>query len=256
MPALQGRVPDWYDWPSVMRELRLPPVFDPYPLDREDPFAWARMRAGELGAGAFAYAATQCELRCATVFEPDPAGPPAFGALLAACLAFGDALGSLGPPNLVLHHDWPATLRVGGAVVGGLDLAVGPAGPDMPDRPDWMVVGASVVLALSGARAADPGLDPDSTALAEEGFEIEPEILAESYARYLLNRLSLFQETGFAGLRGEWLARWPGRGRQVALVTPGGRVEGEAAGVDGQGALLLAGGRRVAIEEIIAGESR
>lgn len=229
-----------------MRNLRLPPVFDLHLPAGGDPFAWARGQAGRLGVGAFVPTVVQSELRCAVVLEPDPAGPPAFGVLLAAGLALGDALAGLGPPNLVLEHDWPATLRVGGARVGGVRFAAGPVPPATPAGvPDWMVLGAFVVLALSGARAADPGIDPDNTALAEEGFEAEPEALAESYARHLLNRISLFQETGFAGLRASWLARWPGRGRPVVLATSRGPVVGEAADVDAEGALILADGGRV-----------
>src|SRR5690606_3453208 len=106
-----------------MRNLRLPPVFDLHLPAAGDPSARARGHAGGLGAGAFAPAVAQCELRCAVVLEPDPAGPPAFGVLLAAGLALGDALAGLGPPNLVLEHDWPATLRIGGARVGGVRLA-------------------------------------------------------------------------------------------------------------------------------------
>lgn len=236
-----------------MRDLKLPPVFDPYPLGGEDPFAWARARAGDLGAGAFVHAVLDHELRCAVVLEPDPAGPSPFGVLLAGSLALGDALASLGPPNLVLHHGWPGSIGIGGAGLGGLRLAAGPAGTG---RPDWLVLGASVVLAFSGVLAEDPGLEPDATSLAEEGFEIGPEELVESYARHLLNRISLFQEEGIAGLRGTWLSRWRDRGRPVSLASAGGPVAGEALDIDGQGALVLADGRRVPLSDMIMGEAQ
>jgi hypothetical protein len=104
----------------------LPSVFTPIIALREggDALAHACAVAPEKGAGTLVWVRSWARAEAAIVLEPEEALPAARLALHAASVALADALGAYGPPDIPLIFDWPARLRLNGAVVGQTRLGL------------------------------------------------------------------------------------------------------------------------------------
>ncbi|MGQ9370336.1 biotin/lipoate--protein ligase family protein [Azospirillum sp. ST 5-10] len=197
----------------------LPPPFEPVGCEPgEDAFRRALAEAGAgAGAGRLVWGAGPDRLDVAVVLEPDTDLRGAVRAALAAQVAMAEALAALGPPHKPVSVRWPDGLAVDGAAVGRVRAGWPPrAGADAaPDRlpdwlPDWLVVGVTLRLRHDGG---EPGLEPERTALAEEGFgDLAAADLVEAFARHLLHGLHRWEEEGFAPLARHWLARRDGDG--------------------------------------------
>lgn len=191
-----------------MATLALPPPFEALAAGRGDAFEAARRAAREgAGAGLLAFADGRRDaLDAAVVCEPETALARAWPAALAAALAMADALGAEGPPNLPVTFAWPDRILVNGALVGGVRAAA-PEGAAPEAAPPWLLLGVGVRL-RHPAGWGEPGLRPDRTALAEEGFEApDPAALAEGFARHLLFWLDRWVEGGTEPIARHWLAR-------------------------------------------------
>jgi BirA family transcriptional regulator, biotin operon repressor / biotin---[acetyl-CoA-carboxylase] ligase len=185
----------------------LPSVFTPIvPLREAGDAMW---RAVELapreGAGTLAWVRSWSRIEAAVVLEPEQVLAAARPALLAAMTAFADAAGALGPPEVPLTFDWPATIRVNGGVVGQARIAA-PPGCAEDAVPDWLVVGIEVAFAAPSD--ADPGRDPGRTTLFEEGYnETSPAEMTAAWARHLMATLADWQGRGFRIVAERYLAR-------------------------------------------------
>nr|WP_232479085.1 biotin/lipoate--protein ligase family protein [Roseomonas rosulenta] len=169
-----------------------------------DALARAVEEAPRQGAGTLVWVRSWGRIEAAVVLEPEQALAAARPALLAALAAFADAAGALGPPEVPLTFDWPATIRVNGGVVGGARLVV-PPGCAEDAVPDWLVVGIEVAFA---AADQDPGRDPGRTTLFEEGYnDTTPAELTAAWARHLMATLADWQARGFRILAERYLAR-------------------------------------------------
>ena len=109
---------------TAAASLTLPPPFTVVPL-REigDAFAHAQEIAADSGAGTLVWTRRFDLAEFAIVLEPDDPLRLARRALYPAMNALGDALAALAPPQRGITFDWPDSIRVDHALVGGVRLA-------------------------------------------------------------------------------------------------------------------------------------
>lgn len=196
----------------------------------QDPFAKA-VAAAALGAdpGLVVWSPRPDRMEAAILLAPEAPLGEAMGAVFAVALGLGDALGSLAPPEVAVHYDWPATVRVNGGICGHLRAAASTA--DAEAEPDWLVIGVS--LAVTPDRA-DPGAEPDRTCLHEEGCaEITAARLIDSWGRHTLVWINTLVEDGFARLHEGW------RARAWAMGEPLPDGSGLFVGLDEHGGMLV-----------------
>jgi biotin-(acetyl-CoA carboxylase) ligase len=218
-----------------MRDTRLPPlpsVFTPVALrEGGDTMARAMALAPAQGAGTLLWFGTAACAEAALVLEPELPLAAARLVLLAGANALADALSHGSPAEIPVQFGWPGKILVNGAACGALALAA-PPGVLPAAVPDWLVIGLSVALAPSGVDPAEPGLTPDRTTLAEEGWDAhDGAVLIAAWARHLMAGLDDWQAHGPKRLCETYLAR---------LVAPAG-----ARGIDPAGGDLLLADRRL-----------
>ena len=198
-----------------------------------DPFAKAVTDAG-LGraeTGDLYWSPDEDTLRAAIVFGPEQSLTRSLPILFAVANGLNDCVGALAPPEVGILHEWPGGIRINGALGGQLQAQ---ASTDDPEAtPDWLVIG----LALSRtATLANPGTNPDVTALAEEGCgHISHVRLLESWSRHTLVWVNRWSDDGYRPIFEAWLARAHGRADTVTVEG----VTGTFLGLDEDGGLLL-----------------
>jgi len=192
----------------VGQELSLPPPFTAVRL-REvgDAFAHAISIAGEQGAGTLVYVGRFDLAEFAVVLEPDEPLAQARRAFYAGMVALADALAAHAQPETTIDFNWPDSISVNGGLVGGGRLGW-PQGVSETETPPWLVFGAMIrTVSMTGI---EPGLNPLSTALEEEGFsDVLSNELVESFARHFMVAIDSWQESGFGEVAKEYLARLP-----------------------------------------------
>lgn len=157
------------------------------------------------GAGVLPWVRAFGRVEAAVVLEPELPLAGARLALLAGANALADALAAFGLPEIPIGFRWPATLLANGAACGGLRL-VAPAGAVAAAVPAWLVVGFEVPLAFAAGH--EPGRDPGTTVLEEEGFgTLEPAALVGAWARHLLAGIDDWGANGPQRLAERFLAR-------------------------------------------------
>lgn len=172
-------------------------------------------------------------------------GPSALTGLpLAIGVACAAALESLGVDAVALK--WPNDILRGGAKLGGILVEV----QGDPQGPVAAVVGVGVNVRIpDDARRL---IDQPVADLADVPYGSRNTVLARLLAA-LADALARFEREGLAPLRAEWLRRHAFQGARVRLVAPAGRaVEGVAAGIAEDGALLLETG--AGVQRFYAGE--
>ncbi|GIX08718.1 biotin/lipoate--protein ligase family protein [Elioraea sp.] len=187
------------------RGLDLPPLYREVRLrEAGDAFAHACAIAAEAGAGTLVWSRSWHLFDVAVVLEPSLPLVRARGALYVGMSALADALAVHAPPEKPIAFAWPDLVEVNGGAVGGARLAWEPG--TEREAPAWMVLHVAVRLAFE--QAAEPGLTPEITALAEEGYgELDAATLAASYARHLMAGLHEWQEEGFRAVARRYLER-------------------------------------------------
>jgi biotin-(acetyl-CoA carboxylase) ligase len=188
-------------------ELSLPPPFTLVAL-REvgDAFAHAVEIAPEQGAGTLTFVGRFDLAEFAVVLEPDEPLRSARRAHYMGMVALIDALLTHAPPEKPVVIDWPDAIRVDGGLVGGGRLAW-PKDAREDEPPDWLVFGAMIrTVSMS---EGEPGLNPLTAALEEEGFDLTAGSLVESFSRHLMVHLDAWQEQGFGAVAKEYLQRLP-----------------------------------------------
>ena len=189
-------------------KLDLPPPYTPVTL-REvgDAFAHAVEIAPEQGAGTLTYVGRFDLAEFAVVLEPDEPLRTARRTLHLGMAALTDALISYAPPERMVEIEWPDAIRIDGGLVGGGRIAW-PQGAPEDEPPAWMVFGAMVrTVSMSDA---EPGLNPLTSALEQEGFtDLTSGALVESFARHLMVHSDAWQEYGFAAVAKEYVQRLP-----------------------------------------------
>lgn len=186
--------------------LDLPPPFTLVTLrEAGDAFAHATENAGALGAGTLVWARRFHLAEFAIVLEPEATLREARSVIYAAGNALYNALSVHAPPQFGISFDWPATLRVDGALVGGLQLSW-PNDCAEDAVPDWLVLGCIVRTDTSGPD--EPGERPLFGGLNEQGFEdLAPSDIVEGFARYFVREMNDWTEEGFGPLAARWRFR-------------------------------------------------
>jgi hypothetical protein len=186
------------------QELVLPPPFRPLTLREDgDAFGHTCANAVELGVGVLVYVDRRDVAEFAVVLETDERLTTARRAFCAGMVALYDAIASLAPPRKLIAIEWPDAIRVNGALVGGGRLAW-PAEVDEHAAPEWLVFGA----AIRRAAVSEPCVDPATTTLEAEGFDVQrPERLVEKFTRYLLAADDRLRELGFAAVAKAYVSR-------------------------------------------------
>ena len=188
--------------------LDLPPPFTLVTL-REvgDAFAHAVEIAPEQGAGTLTYVGRFDLAEFAVVLEPDEPLRTARRTLHLGMVALTDALLSYAPPERLVEIEWPDAIRVDGGLVGGGRIRW-PQDAREDEPPAWMVFGAMIrTVSMSDT---EPGLNPLSAALEEEGFtDLTSAALVESFARHLMVHNDAWLEYGFPMVAKEYVQRLP-----------------------------------------------
>ena len=192
----------------VGQELDLPPPFTAVRL-REvgDAFAHAQSIAAEQGAGTLVYVGRFDLAEFAVVLEPDEPLAQARRAFYAGMVALAEALAAHAQPETSVAISWPDSISINQGLVGGGQLGW-PKGTAETETPAWLVFGAMIrTVSMTGI---EPGLNPLSTALEEEGFtDVMSNHLVESFARHLMVAIDSWHESGFGAVAKNYLARLP-----------------------------------------------
>jgi biotin-(acetyl-CoA carboxylase) ligase len=191
---------------SLVGDLLLPPPFTLVRLrELGDAFAHATSIAAEQGAGTLVYVGRFDLAEFAVVLEPDEPLRQARRALYAGMAALADALAANAQPDTSISIDWPDSISVNHGLVGGGRLAW-PRGAAEDETPPWLVFGAMIrTVSVTGI---EPGLNPLSTALEEEGFsDAMSDQVVESFARHFMVAIDAWQEHGFAAVARSYLGR-------------------------------------------------
>ena len=205
--------------------LDLPPVFRLVTLrEAGNAFAHAKTIAAKEGAGTLVWVRRFDLVEFALVIEPDEPLRAARRTLYAGLAALADALAVHAPPERSIVFDWPATIFVQGAVVGGGELGW-PKGTTEDKRPDWLVFGA--MIRTNALAPLEDGFNPGVTNLEEEGFDdLGAGRLVESFARHFMSMVNRWQDVGFVEVAKSYLERLPAE-------------EGFERTIDGAGDLLI-----------------
>lgn len=205
--ALRQRIWEEMKGIAVSRPLEFPPLLSGLAV-AGDPFLAACEAAETADPGTVFYAPDDATMRAAILLAPETPLNHALGVSFAISLGMSDALGSLAPPEVAVHLEWPDRIRVNGALCGRMRAAASTADPG--EEPDWLVFGIDIPVLSQGQ--LEPGANPDETCMHDEGCgEIGASALIEAWGRHMMNWLHIFLTEGFEPLHREWLAKAHGR---------------------------------------------
>ena len=170
------------------------------------------------------------------------------GLSLALGVALVRALERLGYPGVQLK--WPNDLVLRGRKLGGILVEV----TGQPGGPSTVIAGIGLNLRWSEARSAV--VDQPATGLFEASATVTPRTtLLAGLLVELHSALERFALAGFAPFRSDWLRYHAWQGRRVTLrIAQRTVADGEAVGIDDDGALLVRSARGV--ESFHSGELR
>jgi BirA family biotin operon repressor/biotin-[acetyl-CoA-carboxylase] ligase len=163
---------------------------------------------------------------------------------LVAGVAAIEAIRSMGPlggplggplaPGAGLRLKWPNDVLLGLAKAGGILVESSTRGAQ---EGRVAVIGIGLNLA-----SAPPGLEPGATYLAAHGLTLSPREALCFLAGTMDAWLKIWNEgEGFAAVRAAWLERAGPLGEPLTVHGVAGPVRGRFAGLDDEGALLVAG---------------
>jgi hypothetical protein len=235
--------------------LDLPPGFRDVTLGADgDAFAYACRVAREEGAATVVWVQREDIADFAVILEPEAPLAAARKSFFLGMNALLQAISAHCPPERPVSFDWPDAIRFDGGLVGGGRLGW-PEDCAEGEVPDWLVFGGCVRITFSGL--AEPGQAPEATALAEEGFEgIGPSVIVESFARFFLRQVDIWQSTGEGPAAADYLAHLaPLAGGGALSLSPAGDLV-VGAGADRRVLALVQGLREVAWRDPATGEPR
>ena len=153
---------------------------------------------------------------------------------LVAGVAVVDAIARAGAPVPGLRLKWPNDILIGAAKVGGILVESSARGPDKGLQ---AVIGVGLNLA-----SAPDGLEGRATYLAAHGLTLSPAQTLCFLAQTMDAWLKTWNEAqGFAAIRSGWLERAGALGERLSVNGPEGPIFGRFAGLDEEGALVIAG---------------
>lgn len=175
------------------------------------------------------------------------AAPPAAVAQLSlvAGVATVEAIRRSGPLIPSLGLKWPNDILAGGAKLGGILVE---ASETQAGRVAVIGIGLNLARAPAGMAAA-------ATSLSAHENKRKPLEMLAFLAEAMHEWLGLWQNgAGFAGVRAAWLERCSGLRQRIAVNGAGGPLTGIFAGLDADGALLLAGDDGAPLRRITFGD--
>jgi BirA family biotin operon repressor/biotin-[acetyl-CoA-carboxylase] ligase len=186
-------------------------------------------------------------LYLSVLLDAEAAVPGGLGLL--AGVAVADALATLLPDSTALHLKWPNDLVADGRKLGGVLVEAG----TRIDGSRWAVAGIGLNLVAHPDHADRP-----ATSLAALGVAPPaPDALAEAIIDRLIAWSTRAHAEGFGAIVAAWQRRAPPPGAPITVRLPAGPVSGRYAGLDADGALLVAledgRTRRVVAGEVFAG---
>jgi BirA family biotin operon repressor/biotin-[acetyl-CoA-carboxylase] ligase len=170
--------------------------------------------------------------------------------VFAAALAVADTLRAFLPASVPVEIKWPNDVLLGGRKASGINLPVQLDGP----RVASLVLGIGVNVNLQAAELPAE-LVPIATSLRiASGRPADRVAVAERLLERLEGELDRLEREGFAAVLDAWRKSFRMQGERVRVGGPGvpHPIEGIAAGVDDEGALLVRVGDRV--ERVLAGD--
>jgi hypothetical protein len=184
--------------------LTLPPPYRQHRMDAGDGSVLdsAMARVSE-GAGTLVWTDGPGLLAMAVVLEPETPLGEARRAFHLGMAAVCEALAAFCAPEREVQIGWPDTILHDASRLGGGRLRW-PADCGEGDVPAWLVFGAELIR--DRASLTDPGHFPESTSLAEEGFEA-PHRLIESFASHLMLGFDTWTAEGFPLAADRYLRR-------------------------------------------------
>ncbi len=194
--------------------------------------AKAHVLKGEFSAGDLIWSDDQYNLRFALVLEPEVDVSRCGEMLYVAMVAFGDAAGTLCPPEVAINYQWPNVILLNEAQIGLCGLALSET--STAELPDWMIV--SLDISMKPEKFInDPGEEAWRTTMWDEGCgDISRTQLLESTSRHLLNWIHTWSEEGFKPIHDQWVGRFS---KDDKLIS--GLSENEYLGLDESGNALV-----------------
>jgi BirA family biotin operon repressor/biotin-[acetyl-CoA-carboxylase] ligase len=161
-----------------------------------------------------------------------PPCAPAMGATVGfvAAVALGAVLRGLTPAPV--RHKWPNDLLIGGAKMTGVLLE---AGTEPGGRLDWLVLGMGVNIVSH----PETGLYPTTDLVASGGQAIASRALLDRFLTRFGPAYDIWSRSGFAAVRGDWLAHAAGIGDRVVARLEREEIAGRFADLDPDGALVM-----------------
>jgi BirA family biotin operon repressor/biotin-[acetyl-CoA-carboxylase] ligase len=155
-----------------------------------------------------------------------------------SALAVADTVDALLPKTVRASLKWPNDVLVGGAKIAGILLEHG-------DAATLIGIGLDIMHAPTNASYR-------TTTIVAHGGLATVDGARDILLRQLGVHLAVWEQDGFAAIRKSWIARGPMPGTTLKVTMGGKTVDGEFAGLDEDGALLLdtATGR----QRIVAGD--
>lgn len=180
------------------------------------------------------------------LLRPDCAPAVAAQVSFVAAVALGDALRPLLPPAARVGLKWPNDVLVNGAKIAGILLE---SDIDVGGATAWLVLGIGV-----NVRHRPDGVPYPATALAETGCSADAATLLAGFAERFADRYGRWRHAGFAETRAAWTSSAHGLGAAATVRLAQRTIEGQAVGMDEDGALLLQAGdgttHRIAAGEV------
>ena len=97
------------------------------------------------------------ELNASIILAPDIKLKQALGMILVNQMGVADSLGSLGPPELAIHFNWPNRIRVNGAYCGYTFYQASTKFEE--EIPEWLVLGINIPFLWS--KSIESGYVPE-----------------------------------------------------------------------------------------------
>ena len=188
-----------------------------------------------------------CNLYLSVIFRPALAPPGLTQITLLAGVAVADAVAAVCPDGVAIK--WPNDVLIRERKVCGIlaEAVTDGGGPSL-------IVGIGLNVNIR-REDFDPGHRAFATSLREEtGQDHSREGMIVLLCERLEEWYNTFRKEGFKPIREGWLARSAMAGRTVRVLFRDEVREGRMAGIDGDGALLLADGRGE-IRRIVAGDA-
>ena len=183
------------------------------------------------------------ELNASIILAPDIKLKQALGMILVNQMGVADSLGSLGPPELAIHFNWPNRIKVNGANCGYTFYQASTMFEE--EIPEWLVLGINIPFLWS--KSIQSGNNPDETVLSEEGCsDITPNTLLESWSRHTLVWLNRFLDEGLLPVHNAWREKCDDVGKKITYPK-----QGEFIGVDENGNMLLKNSNKILIEKLV-----